>query len=984
MTTRKLARIALASLLLLLGACGDSRLGSPPPQQEDPLLGPGHAFYWSGDYEGARATWNASLDRARAEGDSRGVADLLTWLGLAAMRSGDYAEARELGQEALEMKLDLGTGHGLARSFNALGLLALAEDRLPDAQRLFESAATAAAAAGETDLQGAAAGNLGLVHAYLGDLTRAAGMLEQMHEVARATGDRRLEANALTNLAMVSNWSGDPGAAIGRLETAHTLYRELGYPLGEQNALGQLATAWSAMGEYESALAALDSALILSQRYGMRDQEAENLGLLGGVYADLGDPRRALRHLEAAAELSGELGLSGERGNILRRSALIHFSLGSTERALADAAAALEAHREADQVFEQIDDLLALAEIHGRSGNAGEAGSMLRNARILAQQVDARGARAAVALAEARLAERAGSPDAVLQAVARVQTEALPADYRTGMESHMLAARAYASLGIMETAAESAGEALTALDRVRGSLASDELRGSFTASSARMYGDVVLILLQLGREEEAFAVADAARSRDLLQRLAGESAVTPGQRVSGDPASGSRELGAAELLLHRIDALLSQLREMETTPPRERGAGAESTRTEIVDRVERLREEYESLTIRTAQRHPRSAGILGATRTEGSVVQASLAAGEVLLHYMLTPQELVIFAINSDRLETLRVPVPADDLASRIRLLRDLWGDRDAAHHLGVPVARGLYELLIAPAARAGLLEGANRLIIVPHGILEQLPFATLQDPATGRFLVQEYFITYLRSANLLPTLRAAEHRSAGTSRLNAFAPFPVALPGTRAEAVEASRSTRRGALYLDRRASEAAVRRALESSDVVHVASHGVVNAHNPMFSRIELARGSRGDSADDGRLEVHEVLKLTVNSPLVVLSGCETGMAEDWSGDPLRPAGVATLAQAFLHAGARNVMATLWRIDDEGSANLVSHFYRNLAGGDVSRALALAQRTLIRESAYSSPYYWAGFVLVGEGHLEGSIPGLATNISPTSAAAR
>jgi CHAT domain-containing protein len=964
MTPRLLPSLLLAGLLT---ACGAAPPVADMAEQPDTLLAPGQELYWRGDYDSARVVWSEALDQARAQGDSADVADLMSWMGLAAYRSGDYGAARELGEAALALRLELGSREGLARSYNALGLLAKDEDRLHDARILFWNARDMAAETGEADVEGAAAGNLGLVYAYLGDLDAAAEMLRVMRRAGAETGNERLQANALTNLAMVSVWAGDPAAAIAPLDTARALYAALEYPLGEQHALGQLATARSAMGEYDAALAALDTALVLARRYGMRDQEAENLGLLGSLYAELGEARRALRHFDEAASLAAELEYDYELGSALRRAALVRYSLGSTDRAIADARAALAAHRAAGYAFEEMDDLLVLAELYRRSGDAAEADSMLRSARVLAQRVDARGARGAVALAEARHAELAASPRQVLRAVARMHEETLAGDFRMRMESHMLAARAYAGLARLDSAAIEGQAALAALERVRGGLASDALRGSFTAASAKVYGDVVLILLQLDRTAEAFAVADAARSRELLQRLAAVRASADEHGQVEDPVVASQELAEAELLLRRIDALLSQLREMEAAPPRERGAGAAATSIDLMDRIDVLREEYEALTIRSAQRHPRSAGMLGAVRTDEARVRAAIAADEALLHYTLTPDELVVFVVRRDRFQSLRLPVPADDVASRIRLLREIWSDRDARRDAGIPAANGVHEILITPLARAGLLDGAARLIVVPHGILEHLPFAALRDPGTGRFLVQDYFITYLRSASLLPALRGNGSPQVATGQgISIFAPFPTALPGTRTEAAEVRQSGGRGALHLDRRATEAAVRKALLESRVVHVASHGVLNARNPMFSRIELAPGGGAGSADDGRLEVHEVLKLTVNSELVVLSGCETGVAEAWSGDPLRPAGVATLGQAFLHAGARNVMATLWRIDDQGSASLVSQFYRALGDGDVARALALAQRALIDQPGYDAPYYWAGFVLMGEGWIE------------------
>jgi CHAT domain-containing protein len=541
------------------------------------------------------------------------------------------------------------------------------------------------------------------------------------------------------------------------------------------------------------------------------------------------------------------------------------------------------------------------------------------------------------------------------------------------MELHGLAARAYATLGQLDSAAVEGLASVSALERVRGGLASGDLRASFVSASAQVYSDAVLILLQLDRADEAFAVADAARSRELLQRL---SAVRPPPGGAGepgtitDPAIAALGLGAAERLLTRIDALLAQLRDLDSVLPPERGAGAEATAGDITARISRLRDEYESVLVRTARLDQRSAALLGGVRTDQTHVRAALGDDEAVLHYTMTPDGLIIFVARADRIVSLEVPVRPEDLASRIRLLRELWGSRDGVPERGLPAAQGLHDLLIAPVALAGLMDGAEHLIIVPHGVLEQLPFAALHDRTTERFLVEDHVIAYAPSAGAIPALRAVRDGAPlDVAAVQSFAPFPVQLPGTRAEADMVRGAGPDGRVHLGPRATEAQLRRALAGNGVVHVASHGTLNARNPMFSRIELARGS-GASADDGRLEVHEVLGLRVNSPLVVLSGCETALAEEWTGNALRPAGIATLAQAFLQAGAGAVMATLWRIDDQGSAELVSRFYRLAASRTVADALAGAQREMIQDpdARYASPYYWAGFVLSGDGHALGA----------------
>jgi CHAT domain-containing protein/tetratricopeptide (TPR) repeat protein len=968
-------------LVMLTAACANAPLPDELAVRQDPRLEPGLELYWRSEYDSASALWQAELGQARAAGDSLGAANVLTWLGLAAYRTGDFAAARSFGEAALALKLTLPGPTDVARSWNALGLLAMAEDRLVDARELLDRAHGAAEAAGDHRTAGAAAGNLGLVHAYLGDLDEAGVLLRQMRVAGAAASDHRLEANAFTNLAMVAVWAGEPHAALAPLDTARALYREQEYPAGELHALGQLATALAAMGEYPGSLAALDSALALARRHGMRDQEVELLRLLGVRFAELGDGRRALRHFDDAAELARDLGLASELGSALQAAAGVHLSLGAIARARADALAALAAHRQAVLPFEELDDLLLLARIHREAGEIRAAEAALREAEVVAVRLGSRGARAAVRLGEARHAGQTGEPRRALRAATLARAESIDGDFRSRMEAHALAARAWRALGVRDSAALEGRAAVAALERVRTSLGSTELRGSFAAAAADVYGEAVMILLELGETAEAFAIADAARSRELLQRLSADRRRAEAAATHRDPTAG---IGAAELLLRRIDALLAQLRILESLPPDERGAGAAVTATEITTRIRRLRDEYESIQLRTARAGGRPPRLFGAVRADGAALRMALAPDEALLHYTVRPDRLIIFVARSDRLETLQLPIAAAELASRVRLLRALWGTAGSSPERGLPAAQSLYAVLIGSVERAGLLDGASRLVLVPHGVLEQLPFAALHDPASHRFLVEDFVLTHAPSANALIALRGTAAgglrdtgdgftRRSRTGAVAAFAPFPLRLPGTRTEAITARRAAPGGRVHVGSRASERAVRRALGQDLIVHVATHGVLNARNPMFSRVELARSRRRSPENDGRLEVHEVLRLDVRSPLVVLSGCETAAGDDWYGDPSRPAGLSTLAQAFLHAGASNVAATLWRIDDAASAGLVDSFYRADARTDPALALARAQRAMIRSSEHAAPYYWAGYQLLGEGRVRPAAQRLA-----------
>jgi CHAT domain-containing protein len=926
----------------------------------DSLLAAAESLYTSEEYDSARAVWTLALRATQAAGDEPGRARALTWLGLVAVRLGDRPEAQRLGEEALVLKTRLGMTGELSLSYHSLGLAALDADRNEEAKRLFQQALDAAEKV--RDVRGAAKaeGGLGLAFGYLGDLVRAREGHRNERELARTIGDLRLEANGVANEAMVDIWEGNALPAIARLDTARALYRRNGYAAGEENALGQLATAYELTGREDLALAALDSSLIISRRLGLKEQEADLLRLIGGVQLRLGDYRAALASYDDAEAQMRGAGLEANLGAVLRGSADANFRLGNLPRADQRLREALRRHTESGEPLDRLDDLLLASEVEYRLAGPAAAETRLREGRAVADLVNTRGARIAVVLTEAHLADLGKDSHRVL----RVLHAALPdlaGDLGAEWISDALAARAHGRLGALDSAYADGRRAVAAVDKLRGGLASEALRSTYIADRAEVYGDLVVTLLRLGRAGEAFQVADAARSRGLLDHLGSARGAATSGAVPPEIAGGER-------LLQRIDELVQRLRATERSRPRERGVSGNPAGAPVAAELAQARSEYEALMVRAAQRNARSTAILGASPVQLEDVRASLQPDEALIEYLLIPGRLLAFVVRSDSLRVVSADLAEGTLVQRVRLLGALWGRNGAEWELGLAASRALHQLLVQPIMATGALRGVRHLAIVPHGILGQLPFAALQDAASGHFLSQDFSVINFPAAAALPALRA---RRTLASEWNAggvgFAPFAGnhQLPATGPE-VEAFRSSApRRVARMGSAATEAALRASLAGKGVVHVATHGVLNVRSPLFSRIELSAQRGGASDNDGRLEVHELLGLSIRSALVFLSGCETGAGPEWLDDPVRGTGDLTLAQAVLSAGAANVITTLWRIEDSGAAKFAEIFYRSLRQLPLAEAFAAAQRAMAADSKYHSPYYWAGYVLAGEGGL-------------------
>ncbi len=378
-------------------------------------------------------------------------------------------------------------------------------------------------------------------------------------------------------------------------------------------------------------------------------------------------------------------------------------------------------------------------------------------------------------------------------------------------------------------------------------------------------------------------------------------------------------------------------------------------------RLEQARRRYETLLVTAAVSDPRRSALMGGTHTDVAAVQQALHSGQLLVEYFVPHEgEVIVFAATADDIQVLQTSITVENLASRVRLVRDLIA------RAGVPtpqlnaILSGLHEVLVQPVVRAGLLSGATELIVIPHHVLNYLPFAALRDPTTERFLVEEVAVRILPAAAALPLLARRESSLHGLRRVAVFAPLPTELPGSRdeARAVRAPGGVRR---YIGADATEQKLWQALHETQVVHVASHGTMNAQNPLFSRVELAMPETVQPDDDGRLEVHELLDVSIQAPLVFLSGCETGLGPANSTSFLQGEDYATLAQAFLLAGARDVIATLWRVEDAGAAEFAARFFEALEERSPTQALSVAQRAMLAHERYGSPYYWAAYQLAG-----------------------
>ena len=332
-------------------------------------------------------------------------------------------------------------------------------------------------------------------------------------------------------------------------------------------------------------------------------------------------------------------------------------------------------------------------------------------------------------------------------------------------------------------------------------------------------------------------------------------------------------------------------------------------------------------------------------------LQCDLGPDTALVEYFTLDEELLAFIVTNERVEVVRglareeqVEVALEQFRFQIGALRyssdQLRGHLDqlasrARHYLGM-----LYSLLLGPIE--GRL-GARRMIVVPHRALHYVPFHALYDGAA--YVVERREVGYAPSAAVLRYCQARPHQSLDHAVLLGLADEQT--PQVRAELAALSALFPTATMLLDDQATLAALHARAASADVLHLACHGQFRPDNPLFSSLRLA---------DGWLTVRDAYSLELkNCGLVALSACETGTSAVAPGDEL-----IGLARGFFSAGAPSLLVSLWTVDDESTAALMTTFYTRLRAGDrPAAALRYAQCELLHDHPH--PFFWSPFVLLG-----------------------
>ena len=682
--------------------------------------------------------------------------------------------------------------------------------------------------------------------------------------------------------------------------------------------------------------------------------------MVGNGFASAGRPESALRYLNAALRVA----------SLTRDEGFPFLAYQGQARAMI----ALDRHAEAEEILQEAlgrarheENYFALTQLLVVAGTAAAVSDPTQAIAYLNEAVEIsedRGFHHVFAWSTFELAgvyRDAGRLDEAEALAVRSNQIMRELEDRYHLPQHLaLLADVKAQKGEFERADELYAEATDVIEALLVNVNQRQLKASLIETLSEAYvGHFELAATALSDPEKAYEIVERARGRTIADTLRGETESL--SSAGGLTADAQREI-------NRIQTALLHEREPDTRE----GLLDELFRTEQL--LTPVRDSGSMLISATERSNP----------VPLKTLRASLGPGEIVLEYVLG--EAQSYALRISRRGTDLFVLAAgrnriEDLVERYLAAVRSREDESA-------VSQQLFSLLLRPVLGDDAVELESRLIVVPDGKLHLLPFDALRDDR-DRYVIESHIVTYAPSATVLHLLRTSErptqlamnflgvgdvaYSGTGTSAFRAStavvrdlgvefltAGALPSLPGTGDEVIGVAKVVGgNSTVLLAERATESAFKE-LPLSDfrIIHLAAHGVADTQFP--DRAAIVFGTSLSSSEDGLLQVREIRDLQLHADLVTLSACDTG-----SGRLLGQEGMASLERAFLLAGAKAVLASLWTADDTYTRVLMVRFYQRLMHGqDKGAALRHAKLALLEEFGNEAlPVYWAGFRLAGEG---------------------
>ena len=948
----------------------------------------GQVYESLNDNANALLNYNQSLRLSRQIGDRRAQGDVLNCIGYLYYGFGNNQQALSSANAALTLSRQTSNRPGEARSLFTIGEAYYGFGDLKKALAYYHQALQMWRQLNDTKGQAQVLIEIGYAYSYTDEILNARSALLEGLELSRIAHDIRLEAIGLRALGSFETNLGASQRALDYFQQALEKLKVVDDRLIEATVLGGMGYTYEKLGDIERALELDRQAVTIFQAISNTWGEAELQMDLGRVCLLVGRSEESLEHHQRALSLFRSLGMIRYQAQTLRDMGALYDSWGQKDRALALYKKSLALTRKGqDQRYEAY-TLNYLGSLYASLNDRGKTLVYYQKGLALSQAA----------------ADPAG------EALALYNLARLERDRNEPKE-----ARRYSE------------SALQLVESIRGNVLNQDSRATYFATVRQHYELYVDILMRLESQDQtknfgalAFEASERARARSFLETLKETRADI---RSGVDPSLLDKERILNRLLdtkaQRRSQLLVSQGDAEAETLSKEIGQLTQQYQ-EVRDRIKATSPRYAALT----QPQPLSLKqIQQQVLDDDSLLLEYMLGDERSYVWAVTRTEIATFelpgraqienaALSFHKLLTANQPLPGETFAQR--------QDRIKEANRQLPERAASFSKLVLGPVTTKL--GRKRLLIVADGALQYIPFQALVVPQTTNgsntteqslaglgteklipLLVDHEIVNEPSASALALVLKDTAQRKQAPNTIAVFA-NPVfetndpriksrtpsetqigtaqeaqvrevfrdagfgegqritSLPGSREEAnaIMAVVPWRTGFKAEGFEANRATITRSdLGQYRVVHFATHGFVNYQHPELSGLVLSLVDEQGKTQDGFLRMHDIYNLKLPVDLVVLSACNTALGKDVRGE-----GLIGLTRGFMYAGAGGVVASLWKVDDDATAELMTHFYEGMFNRGLTPAAALreAQLALRSQKRWQAPYFWAAFVIQGQ----------------------
>ena len=881
----------------------------------------GNAYNRLGDFKAGREYHNLHLKIAKEVGDKYGEGNAYGNLGNAYGSLGDFKKAIEYHNLHLKIAKEVGHKHGKGVAYGNLGN---AYHSLGDFKRALEYhnlILKIAKEAGNKHGEGGAYGSLGNDYHSLGDFKQAIEYYNLHLKIAKEVGDKHGEGNAYGNLGNAYLTLGDFEKAIEYHNLHLKIAKEVGDKHGEGNAYGNLGNAYHSLGDLKKAIEYHNLDLKIAKEVGDKHGEGITYGNLGNAYHSLGDFKKAIDYRNLHLKIAREVGDKHGEG-------VAYGNLGNGYHSLGDLKKAIEYHNLDLKIAKEVGDKHGEGCAYGNLGNAyfslGDFKKAIEYHNLhlkIAKEVGDKhgegGAYCNLGIAYRRLGD-------FKRAIEYHNLHLLIAK-EVGDKS--LEAMAYCSLGYvfelqgrLPKAVEHYQASINLFNSLRVLLISkDEWKVNFRNQHQEAYTGLWRVLVEQGNVDEALFVAEKGRAQALTDLMESSFCGGTSHHKGKDEDCAVLKKVPPNTVFQAVDKanvnlwVVSEGKQVQLRQSKLKGFVSENSGSSL-SFESFMFGVYTQLGVRSNVRCENRS--LDALREGRSKVDEKTKEAKPQLH------------------------IQQDGCLST------------------------LYDIVMKPVA--DLIEG-DELLTIPDGPLWIAPYAALKD-GNSKYLCESFTIRVapsLESLRLIADCPDDYHKSSGA--LLVGDPWVSEVTNSEGKKVfeqlqYAKKEVEMIGKILNitpitgRQATKREVLKRLSSVSLIHFAGHGCMETGEIALTP-DPQRISTVPTEEDYILTIRDVLNAQLRAKLVVLSCCHSGRGE------IKAEGVVGIARAFMGAGARSIVVSLWAIDDEATLEFMKYFYQQLAGGKpASESLNLAMKSLRESDKFCDIKHWAPFLLIGD----------------------